>query len=105
MRPLSMMIISELEDYCSEMIIIDNGRVVGGKPIKVREVERARYVIELATARSDLGDFLKGAGIDVLEADEHHALIHFTANPGARAKLIRDLVTAGFEVAGFGGSS
>ena len=98
-------ILAELEDYCSEMIIIDNGRVVGGKPIKVREVERARYVIELATARSDLGDFLKGAGIDVLEADEHHALIHFTANPGARAKLIRDLVTAGFEVASFGGST
>ncbi|MBI3675318.1 MAG: ABC transporter ATP-binding protein [Proteobacteria bacterium] len=98
-------ILAELEDYCSEMIIIDNGRVVGGKPIKVREVERARYLIELATARSDLGDFLKGAGIDVLEADEHHALIHFTANPGARAKLIRDLVTAGFEVASFGGSS
>lgn len=98
-------ILAELEDYCSEMIIIDNGRVVGGKPIKVREVERARYVIELATARSDLGEFLKNAGIDVLESDEHHALIHFTANPGARAKLVRDLVSAGFEVASFGASS
>src|SRR5262249_1995472 len=26
-------ILAELEDYCSEMIILDNGRVAGGKPI------------------------------------------------------------------------
>jgi ABC-2 type transport system ATP-binding protein len=95
-------ILAELEDYCSEMIIIENGRVVGGKPIKVRDDERPRYVIELATARSDLRKFLSGAGIDVIEADDHRALIVFSHNAGARAKLIRDLVNAGFDVASFG---
>jgi len=95
-------ILAELEDYCSEMIIIDKGRVAGGKPIKVKEVERVRYAIELATARADLGEFLHGEGIDVLEADDRHASIVFTPNAAARAKLVRDLVGAGFELASFG---
>ena len=47
-------ILAELEDYCSVMIIVDDGHVVGGKPIKVRDDERPRYLVELATARSDL---------------------------------------------------
>jgi ABC-2 type transport system ATP-binding protein len=99
-------ILAELEDYCSEMIIIEGGRIAGGKAVKVRDVERPRYVLEIATARSDLRDFLTSrAGLDVIEVDEHHALFTFTRNPGARAKLIRDLVTAGFELSSFGEST
>ena len=98
-------ILAELEDYCSEMIIIENGRVVGGRPIKIKDVERPRYLIEIATARADFAQFLKDAGVDVVEVDEHHALITFTRNAAARAKLLRDLVVAGFEVSSFGESS
>jgi len=94
-------ILSELEDYCSEMIIIENGRIVGGKAVKVKDVERPRYLLELGTARSDLAEFLKSAGIDVIEADENHAIFAFTHNMSARAKLVRDLVTAGFDIATF----
>ncbi|HWA31535.1 MAG TPA: ABC transporter ATP-binding protein [Rhizomicrobium sp.] len=98
-------ILAELEDYCSEMIIIEYGKVVGGKPIKVKDVERPRYLIEIATARADFGDFLRDTGVDVIEVDEHHALITHTRNAAARAKLVRDLVAAGFEVSSFGESS
>jgi len=99
-------ILAELEDYCSEMIIIEGGRIAGGKAVKVRDVERPRYLLEIATARSDLRDFLTGrAGLDVIEVDEHHALFTFTRNPGARAKLVRDMVTAGFELSSFGEST
>jgi ABC-2 type transport system ATP-binding protein len=98
-------ILAELEDYCSEMIIIENGLIAGGKAIKVRDDDRPRYMIELATARSDLREFLVGHGADVVEADQVHALIVFTRNPGARAKLVRDLVGAGFDLASFGESS
>ena len=98
-------ILAELEDYCSEMIIIENGRIVGGKAVKVRDDERPRYMIEIARARSDLRGFLSGAGVEVVEADEHHALIVFTRNAAARARLIRDLLAAGFEVSSFGEST
>ncbi len=99
-------ILAELEDYCSEMIIIEAGLIVGGKAIKVRDVERPRYMLEIATARSDLREFLSGrAGVDVIEADQHHALFTHTKNAAARAKLIRDLLAAGFEVSSFGEST
>jgi ABC-2 type transport system ATP-binding protein len=99
-------ILSELEDYCSEMVIIENGAVVGGESVKVRDIERPRYMLEIAEARDDLHDFLDArAGVDVLEADQYHALIVHTKNPQARARLIRDLLAAGFEVSSFGEST
>jgi ABC-2 type transport system ATP-binding protein len=98
-------ILAELEDYCSEMIIIEDGLIAGGKAIKVRDDERPRYMIELATARSDLREFLTACNADVIEADQNHALVVFTRNAAARARLMRDLVTAGFDVASFGESS
>jgi ABC-2 type transport system ATP-binding protein len=94
-------ILSELEDYCSDMIVIEAGRIVGGQSIKVKDVESPRYMLELATARSDLADFLKGAGVDVIEADDTRALFTFSHNRAARAKLVRDLVGAGFDVVTF----
>jgi ABC-2 type transport system ATP-binding protein len=99
-------ILAELQDYSSEMIIIENGLVAGGKAIQVKDIERPRYIIELATPRSDLRQFLEAkAGIEVVEVSETNALITFTRNAAARSKLLRDLVTAGFDVASFGESS
>ena len=103
---ISSHILAELEDYCSEMIIIEDGLIVGGRAIKVRDVERPRYILEIATARSDLREFLSArGGVDVIEADGHHALFTHTKNPQARARLIRDLLAAGFEVSSFGEST
>lgn len=99
-------ILAELEDYCSEMIIIEDGYIVGGNPIKVKDVERPRYIVEIATARSDLKDFLAArAGVNVIEADQYHALLTHPRNAVARARLIRDLLAAGFEVSSFGEST
>lgn len=99
-------ILAELEDYCSSMIIIEDGRIAGGEPIKVKDVERPRYALEIATARADLRDFLEArAGVDVIEADEYHALFTHPRNAAARARLIRDLLEEGFEVSAFGEST
>ena len=92
-------ILAELEDYCSEMIIIEEGMIVGGQAIKVKDVQRPRYIVEIAKARSDLKDFLNArGGVDVIEADEYHALITHPRSASARARLIRELIAAGFEV-------
>ncbi len=99
-------ILAELEDYCSEMIIIEEGLIVGGKAIKVKDIERPRYIVEIAKARSDLKDFLDArAGVDVIEADQYHALITHARSATARARLIRDLINAGFDVSSFGEAS
>jgi ABC-2 type transport system ATP-binding protein len=99
-------ILTELEDYCTSMIIMDAGRVAGGGPVKVRDDERPRYLLEIATPRDDLRDFLaKRGGVDLIDADRHHALFTFTRNPGARAKLVRELVQNGFDLSSFGEST
>ena len=99
-------ILAELEDYCSEMIIIEDGLIVGGQAVKVKDVERPRYMLEIATARSDLREFLAGrGGVDVIEADDYHALFTHTKNAAARARLIKALLGAGFEVSSFGESN
>jgi ABC-2 type transport system ATP-binding protein len=98
-------ILAELEDYCSAMIIIDNGRVVGGKSITVREDAKPRFLIELAVAKTGLNGFLAARGIETVESDDRHALIAFTREAAAAAKLIQDLVSGGFEVSRFGEST
>jgi ABC-2 type transport system ATP-binding protein len=99
-------ILAELEDYCSEMIIIEEGVIVGGKAVKVKDVERPRYMLEIAAARSDLRDFLVGRpGVDVIEADEYHALFTHPRNAASRAKLVKAMIAEGFEVSGFGEST
>jgi ABC-2 type transport system ATP-binding protein len=99
-------ILAELEDYCTSMVIIDDGNIVGGGSIRVRDDDRPRYLLEIASPRTDLREFLASrAGLDLFECDEHHALFAFTRNPGARSKLIRDLVTSGFDVSSFGEST
>ncbi len=99
-------ILAELEDYCTEMIIIEDGLIVGGNAIKVRDADRPRYMLEIATARSDLREFLAGRpGVDVIEADEYHALFTHPRNSAARARLIKAMLAAGFEVSSLGEST
>src|SRR5262249_19570826 len=99
-------ILAELEDYCTSMIIMDDGRVVGGGPVSLRDDERPRYLLGIANPRDDLREFLTAQrAVDLIEVDRHHALFTFTRNPGARAKLVRDLVQAGFDLSSFGEST
>jgi ABC-2 type transport system ATP-binding protein len=103
---ISSHILAELEEYSSEMIIIERGRVAGGKSIQVREAERPRFVVELATPRADLAGFLAARiGVEVLEAGETTALITMASGAAERAGLVRSLVSAGFDLAGFSEST
>ncbi len=95
-------ILSELEDYASEMLVMDAGHIAGGKQISVAAGEGKTYVrIELAVAKSGLAAALKASGVEVLEADDAKALILMDDKPNARAALLESLITAGFRVAGF----
>src|SRR4051812_31576270 len=60
-------ILAELEDYCTEMIIIENGLIAGGKAIRVRDDERPRFLIELATPHEGLREFLASHGAEVVD--------------------------------------
>lgn len=99
-------ILAELEDYCSEMIIIDHGAISGGSSIAVHGEHGPQLLIVLATPGGGLGEFLTArSGVSVLEADDRHARIGFAGDPAARAALLRALVEAKFEVASFADTS
>ena len=95
-------ILAELEDYCSEMIIIDHGLVSGGGSIAVRAEEKRQLLIVLAKQAEGLPGFLATrSDVAVVEADAIHARIEFAGDLAARAALLRALVEAQFDVAGF----
>jgi ABC-2 type transport system ATP-binding protein len=95
-------ILSELEDYASEMLIMDAGRIAGGKQVSVSAGEGKTYVrIELAEAKSGFAAALKANGAEVLEADDSKALISMEDKAESRAALLESLIKAGFRVAGF----
>lgn len=95
-------ITAEVEEYCSSIYPMEAGHIVGSGALKLRDDERPRFVLEIATPRSDLGQFIaQQGGVDLIEADQHHALFIFTRNPGARARLIQDLIANGFDLSAF----
>jgi ABC-2 type transport system ATP-binding protein len=96
-------ILSELEDYSDEMIILEDGCVVGGGPLQLRAQERSIVRIELASARSDLAALLsRQAGIEVLNSNDVSASFRFSGDAQARAALLRALIAQGVEIVSFG---
>jgi len=95
-------ILSELEDYATEMLIMDAGRIAGGKQVSVAAGEGKTYVrIELAEAKSGFAGALKGGGVEVLEGDDQKALISMDERAEARAALLERLIKSGYRVAAF----
>jgi ABC-2 type transport system ATP-binding protein len=99
-------ILAELEDYCDEMIIMEEGRIVGGGALKVREEQQPLIRIELASPNGALNSFLRQQkGVEVLDATDGAAGFRFNGDAAARADLLRDLVRSGFDVISFAESS
>jgi ABC-2 type transport system ATP-binding protein len=92
-------ILAELEDYSDRMIIVDDGRIVGGEAIALHDGTRLR--IALATPRDGLAAVLAQQGAKVLEAGADRALVALGGGPGERAALLAALVRDGFAVSEF----
>jgi len=95
-------ILSELEDYSSEMIIIEDGQIVGGSAVKLREGSRTTIRVELATAREDLAEFIAAqVGTELIASDSTSASFRFLGDANARVRLLRILAAEGFEILNF----
>ena len=95
-------ILSELEDYSSEMIIIEDGQIVGGSAVKLREDSRAIIRVQLSTARADLAEFLSiQSGVELIDSDSISATFRFLGDGKARAELLRLVAAEGFEILSF----
>jgi ABC-2 type transport system ATP-binding protein len=96
-------ILAELEDYSNEMIIIDDGRIVGGNAVKLRTASGTNLRIKLASPNEGLESFLlRQSGVADVVSDPVTATFRFTGDEKARVHLVRLVVAEGFEVSSFG---
>ncbi|MFZ4070298.1 MAG: ABC transporter ATP-binding protein [Caulobacterales bacterium] len=96
-------ILAELEDYCSAMLIIRDGHLVSGAPIKASSGGgRTRLRVVLAGADTRLGLALAGlSGFHIVAAEADAATLDAPADPAAWAQALSVLVGAGLAVAQF----
>jgi len=97
-------ILAELEDYSTDMVIVDNGRIVENRLLAgmpVAGVTRAVLVLELAETVPDLAATLQAiAEIGDVEIGTREARFSFPDDAARRAALLRQLIGAGVPVAG-----
>jgi ABC-2 type transport system ATP-binding protein len=97
-------ILAELEDYSTDMVIVDNGRIVENRPLdgaRTPGVARATLLLELAGDAPGLPGLLQGiADIADVEIDGNEIRFTLPDDAGRRAALLQHLVSAGVPVAG-----
>ncbi|MDA0338594.1 MAG: ABC transporter ATP-binding protein [Proteobacteria bacterium] len=95
-------ILSELEDYATEVLFIRDGAIVQQAPVQSETTETVRIRIEIAETVEDLADIIAPiAGVSVDEFAEMYVLVTCDAAPEVRKTLLESLVAAGVPVSGF----
>jgi ABC-2 type transport system ATP-binding protein len=97
-------ILAELEDYCTHMMILREGRLVEHRAVAGagQGARRATIAIALADPDERLPGLLAGAaGCEVVSADARAARVLVPASAEARHGLLRQLMEAGLAVSDF----
>ena len=99
-------LLSELEDYCTEMLMLEGGRLRGDGVVRLADVRAGdvqgrRVLLELAAPVASLAATLAGLGLEVEQAGELEAIIRIPEDAGAEAQALARLVGAGLAVRRF----
>ncbi len=98
-------ILSELDDYSTEMIIMDDGRILGGGAKPIAGKDAPTHAVELSEPRAGLGAFLAGwDGVSEVHESARGAEFTFAGDAQACHALLRGLIEARFPVSAFGPS-
>ena len=95
-------ILAELEDYCSEMLMLRDGRIAGEGVIDVshRAADaRTRVQVAFAEALPDLATRLSALGLETLAVSENGAELSLA--PGSEAEALGAIVGAGLRPTAF----
>ncbi|HTI66691.1 MAG TPA: ABC transporter ATP-binding protein [Caulobacteraceae bacterium] len=99
-------ILAELEDYCTEMLMLRDGRAVGGGVVRAGSRSStadgpARIGVAFAQAYDDLGGRLAALGLIVESAGPDEAVLVLEPGAEAQSQTLATLVGAGLAVRGF----
>jgi ABC-2 type transport system ATP-binding protein len=98
-------ILSELDDYSTEMIIMDGGRILGDRARAIAGKDAPTHAVELSEPKAGLGAFLsRWEGVSGVQESAQGAEFVFAGDARACHALLRALIEAGFPVSSFGAS-
>ena len=101
-------ILSELEDYCTEMLMIKDGQVAGGGVLSAGGLAQpgaagpeTLFDLALAQSRADFADLLQRSGAAIVRGDTNGARVSVRGGPEAEAAFLARLIAAGAPVRAF----
>jgi ABC-2 type transport system ATP-binding protein len=95
-------ILSELDEYSTEMIVLREGRILLHDPIALQSAKTAKLRIVLSETRSGLSALLADIhGISAVEGDDESAVFTFQGDAKARHDLLKRLLDQGLPVCTF----
>ena len=93
-------ILAELEGYCTDMLIMREGRIIDSRKLTGELTDARRLRIDLAAPNGEFAALLEGtAGVAQVEVGDEGATLLFTGDIAAQHALLRRLVEAGVPVA------
>lgn len=96
-------ILAELDDYCSDMLVLRDGRVVDHRPVAGAAAGSVAFRIELSgDADSAAGVAAAAPGVVTAHVEGGGLRVQLRDEPGARERLLRHLLDNGVAVSGFG---
>ena len=94
-------ILAELEGYCTDMLIMREGRIIDSRKLAGELTDARRLRIDLAAPSTDLLALLENAaGVAQAAVTDDVATLLFSGDAAAQHALLRQLVEAGIPVAG-----
>lgn len=96
-------ILTELEDYCTDMLVIKDGRVA--QQVKLQEyaarTSRVLLIGVTGLSISHMDFFTKQPKLKVTGTDENTVTCDFSGNDAEQQQLLKDMVSAGIPVYSF----
>jgi ABC-2 type transport system ATP-binding protein len=93
-------ILSELEEYSTDMLVLRGGRIIEQTSLASRE-QKTVMELRLAAATNLHGLLQQCAGLTLIEADDDRALFSCSADPAEQHRLLQELLAAGLRVCSF----
>ena len=95
-------ILSELDEYSTDMLVLREGRILSHDPIEQPVETTARLKLSLTEPFNGLQLLLSGlAGVSAVEGDDGSAVLSFSGDAAARHRLLKSLLDQGLPICAF----
>jgi ABC-2 type transport system ATP-binding protein len=95
-------ILSELDEYSTDMLVLREGRILSHDPIEQEVAATVSLRLSLSEPVDGLQPLLSGLpGVSAVEGDDESALISFSGDAAAQHQLLKNLLAQGLPVCAF----